>query len=232
MDNLPLPRIHSRFLVEIPEVFIQYDPAALDRWKAAQPAFDQSGRKRYSLYGRYAPLARDGKFLLPYSNSPRKRFPEFHTAHLLEDEGFECWGQVQLFEDPRPLFVDGEPVRNGKGNAVRNTQHVRGQVRGAWPWPSDIQQSLAFQPRNPDVVGYRPRQRGKWLFCEVKGPGDGVSGEHFTAQLNALAVLHLLTGSPVAIVRPVPQGGPARPGRFYPARIGYKRGASLDWIRE
>ena len=63
-----------------------------------------------------------------------------------------------------------------------------------------------------------------------EGPGDKCSGVHFTEQLNTLAVLHLLTGSPVAIVRPVAKGRLPATAQTYEAHIKYKRGARLDWI--
>ena len=134
------------------------------------------------------------------------KFAEFHMALLLDREGFESWSQVHLFDDPMPLFKDGQPVRRGRDNAVRNTLHIMRHPGWSWRWPSEIQQTLDFRPRNPDIVAYRQGKRPEWRFCEVKGPADRCSGGHFTEQLNALAVLHLLTGSPVAIVRPVEQG--------------------------
>jgi hypothetical protein len=104
------------------------------------------------------------------------------------------------------------------------------EIGWAWRWPSAIQQSLDFQPRNPDIVAYRKGKWTDWRFCEVKGPGDSGSDDHFTEQLRALAVLHLLTGSPVAIVRPLEQGRRPNPAGPYLAKLKYKRGARLDWI--
>ncbi|MGI9076269.1 MAG: hypothetical protein ACR2G6_02925 [Gemmatimonadaceae bacterium] len=216
-------------LVHVPEVFVSFPELALTKWKAAQPEFDVGGRKRYSLYGDYASLGREGRFLLPYRGSPTKRFPEFFTALSLQREGFDCWGQVQLFDDLRPLFVNREAVRRGKGNAVRNTIHVRDEMPWRWKWPSDIQRTLAFQPRNPDIVAF-DAGRAEWLFCEVKGPDDRCSGEHFEEQLKTLTVLHLLTRSPVAIVRPVDARTPTPMPRTYKARLKYRHKAPLDWI--
>jgi hypothetical protein len=223
------PYTHSRVLVEVPEVFVQFDPARLEGWKAAQLPFEKSGRGDYSIYGRYAGLARQGRFLLPYPDAPAKRFAEFQTALLLGRGGYSCWGQVHLFENPRPLFKNGNAVAQGKGNAVRNTLRVRNDLHWPWRWPTEIQHTLAFQPRNPDIVAHHPKTE-EWRFCEVKGPRDSCSNAHFSEQLNALAVLHLLTGAPIAIVRPIANGLFTPRPRTYEAKIKYKRGARLDWF--
>ena len=139
---------------------------------------------------------------------------------IVRPEGFEGWSQVHLFDDRMPLFKDGQPVRPGRDDAVRNTAHVMRHWVGAWRWPSEIQQSLDFRPRNPDIVAYRKGKPPEWRFCEVKGPGDRCTGGHFIEQLNALAVLRLLTGSPVAIVRPVEQVRRPRSPRTSEARHG------------
>ena len=225
------PKSDPPSLVKIPEVFVQFEPAARERWIAAQARFEQSSRKDYLTYGEYGRFAEEGRFRLPYSTGPKMKFAEFHTALLLDGEGFEGWSQVHLFDDPMPLFKDGQPVRRGRDNAVPNTLHIMRHPGWRWRWPSEIQQTLDFRPRNPDIVAYRQGKRPEWRFCEVKGPSDKCSGGHFTEQLNTLAVLHLLTGSPVAIVRPVEQRQRPRIARTYEAHIKYKRGARLDWIR-
>ena len=51
------PIVRSRSQVDIPEVFVQYDATARDVWIAAQLPFEQSGRTKHSVYGKYAGLA-------------------------------------------------------------------------------------------------------------------------------------------------------------------------------
>jgi hypothetical protein len=92
-------------------------------------------------------------------------------------------------------------------------------VKGLWnfgSWPSTIENTLAFSPKNPDLVGYHPGRK-KWCFCEVKGPTDRVHPD----QLKALAVLHLITHSPVAIVRLVPRDQVKRRNEMLIGDIAY-----------
>ncbi len=121
------------------------------------------------------------------------------------------------------------PCAAEKGT-LSETHYIRNVAGWEWAWPSTIQQELAFQPRNPDIVAYHPRTPGQWRFCEVKGPGDRCSGEHFREELRALGVLHLLTEAPVAVVRLVPAGQHQRPPRVFEAHLPYKPDASLEWI--
>jgi hypothetical protein len=220
MDLLWKPVVRSRSVVEIPEVTIHFDASALKRWEAAYDPWIQSNRKRYSVFREYAELARSGRFLLPYANEPRtRRFAELHTALLLQREGFFCWGGVHLFEYGR-AFV------KGKGNTKANTEDVRSRVPWSAPcwWPNDIQETLKFQPRNPDIVAYS-EELNEWRFCEVKGPNDRVKED----QWKALAVLHLLTGAPVAVVHVVENHSPITSGTRS-TEIEYRKGAHFDWI--
>jgi len=93
-----------------------------------------------------------------------------------------------------------------------------------WPWPTEIQHTLAFQPRNPDLVAY-DHERAEWRFCEVKETDPVSSG-----QLGALGVLHLLTGAPVAVVRLVAHGRHREP-RSYHADAKFNPDTRVDWIR-
>ena len=215
MDLLWKPVVHSPSRVDIPHVAISYEAAALERWKRANRPWLESDRKDYSVWGEYAELAKTGRFLLPYSNEPpARRFAELHTALLLQSEGFHCWGGVRLL---------GKEVVKGKGNEKANTNEV--SSRSAWRWPRDIQDKLDFTPRNPDIVAYS-EDRNEWRFCEVKRLREGVDDD----QLGALAVLHLLTGAPVAVVRVV-EAGSAIPSQMLPTEIAYRKGGKLDWIR-
>jgi len=144
MDLLWNPVVHSPSRVDIPQVTVSYEAVALRRWIAAHDPWIQSKRKRYSVFREYAELARSGRFLLPYENElPARRFAELHTALLLHREGFHCWGGVRLL---------GKEVVKGKGNEKNNTNEVRSKA--PWRWPSDVQGTLNFTPRNPDIVAY------------------------------------------------------------------------------
>src|SRR5437899_10091429 len=149
--------------------------------------------------------------LLPYRNEPKtRRFAELHTALLLKREGFHCWGGVRLF---------GREVVKAKGNEKANTLEVRS--RAPWRWPSDIQDPLNFIPRNPDIVAYS-EDRNEWRFCEVKRLSERVDPD----QLKALAVLHLLTGAPVAVLRVVEAASSIGLQRLS-TEIAYRDGAQL-----
>lgn len=132
------------------------------RWKGAYEPWLQSDRTDYSVWGEYAELAKSGRLLLPYRNErPSRRFAELHTALLLQREGFICWG-VHLFEYERKVV-------KGTGNTKDNTKEVR--AKWPWPrWPTEIQETLNFKPRNPDIVAYS-ENRNEWRFCEVKRRG-------------------------------------------------------------
>lgn len=216
MDLRWQPEVHSRSRVDISYVTVNYEAVALERYQAAYEPWLKSERKNYSVWGEYAKLAKSGRFLLPFpGESPSRRFAELHTALSLQREGFTCWGGVLL-------FAGVKEVRKGKGRALANTEEVR--AKWPWPrWPSDIQGTLGFQPRNPDIVAYS-EDRNEWRFCEAKRKDSIASG-----QLGALAVLHLLTGAAVAVVRVVEAGKP-KELQPLPAEITYRDGAKLDWI--
>jgi hypothetical protein len=152
---------------------------------------------------------------IPKGKQASYKFGEFHVALRLETAGFTCWSAVHLF-------------RYGKRNqyaefSTRNTRAVQELWRGA-SWPSEIQDALAFQPRNPDIVAYHPPKG--WLFCEVKRLNDRIKVD----QVRALAVLHLLTGAPVAVVRVVPRGGRTK-WKVPVAVLEYRSGCQLTWVR-
>ena len=73
-------------------------------------------------------------------------------------------------------------------------------------------------------MAYHPRKG--WRFCEVKRLNDRIKDD----QLRALAVLHLLTGAPVAIVRVVPKGGRTA-WKPHEASLTYRKGVRRSWIR-
>jgi hypothetical protein len=108
------PVIHSRSLAEIPEVFIN---TTRQRWKtgsqlnrcSSNPAVRTTPIRRglWSSCGR-----REISSAVP--ECAKEAIRRFHTALLLDREGFDCRGQVHLFDDPNPLFVDGQPVRAAK----------------------------------------------------------------------------------------------------------------------
>jgi hypothetical protein len=98
-------------------------------------------------------------------------------------------------------------------------------IRGRRGGPSDIQDTLNFKPRNPDIVAYS-EDRNEWRFCEVKRRGERVDDD----QLEALAVLHLLTGAPVAVLRVVEAASAIALQRLS-TEIAYRDGAQLDCLR-
>jgi hypothetical protein len=217
MDLLWKPVVHSPTQVDIPQVTLTYEPAALAGWKKANKPWLHSERKDHTVWGKYAELAESGRFLLPYDNEPpARRFAELHAALLLEREGFHCWGVVLLFDYDRKM-------NKGKGNTKANTEEVRSLA--PWRWPSEIQNTLNFQPRNPDIVAWS-KARGEWRFCEVKGPGDRINPD----QLKALAVLYLLTGAPVAVLRVVEVAADSAV-QMRSAEIAYRKRGHLDWIQ-
>jgi hypothetical protein len=202
--------------LQIPEIVLPYDPAERERWLAAQDAWQRSNCTDYSVWGDYATLAQEGRLLLPDESTPEKRFAEFRAALSLQRAGLDCWGQVLLFKY-------GKHVVHGKGDALENTATVKGFNR-EWRWPTEIQHTLDFQPRNPDLVAY-DQVHAEWRFCEVKEKDSVDSG-----QLAGLGVLHLLTGAPVAVVRLVPHGRSREP-RSYHADVIFNADARVDWIR-
>jgi hypothetical protein len=221
MDMLWKSQVHSRFRVDVPNVVIRYDPAALDSWKAAYKGWVESGRQDYAVWGEYRSLAEAERLYVPTRTIPTAaRFTEFHTALLLEREGFVCWGGVHLFRYGKDVVTGQENTR-----AVRALW--RKTMRG--PWPSQVTQTLDLpdraRPRNPDIVAYH-QGRKEWRFCEAKGD-DPVDPN----QIRALAILHLLTGAPVAVVRLVPSGRQVKsPKRSHEAKLAYRDETPPDWI--
>ena len=121
------------------------------------------------------------------------------------------------------MFDYGSPVGKGKGNSKKNTDEIRSKA--PWRWPADIQNTLNFTPRNPDIVAYS-KKLNEWRFCEVKRRGETVKPD----QLAALAVLHLLTSAPVAVLRVVEAASAVRL-QMRSAELAYRNGAQLDWLR-
>jgi hypothetical protein len=208
------PLVRSKSLVEIPVVVATHSANAHERWKDAQKRWSGSGYQDDSAFGRYARLAKQGGFRFPKGGQRAYKFGEFHTGLLLNRAGFKCWTCVQLFDHRNPR----------KGFWKKNTD----EVKTRWSetdckWPGDIQEALAFLPKTPDIVAWHPDTG--WRFCEVKRPGD----RNHPDQLKALAVLHLLTGAPVAIVRVVPEGG--RIDSTACEAVVTWKGARPRWIR-
>jgi hypothetical protein len=209
------PKAHSATEVKIPVIVFKHSVKAHQRWKDAQRPWQASGYSDTSAFGRFAKLVKTGRFRFPKGRQAAYKFGEFFTALQLEKMGFKCWSAVHLF-------------KYGKRNqyAEFSTQNTNA-VKILWPdtkWPSEIQKALAFQPRNPDIVAHHPRKG--WLFCEVKRENDRLKVD----QVRALAVLHLLTGAPVAIVRVVSRGGRTK-WKPCVAEIPYCRsGHRSSWI--
>jgi len=222
------PIVHSPTLVRIPVVSITYDPGAFARWKSAREPWRASAFSDHSVFGEYAALARAGRLRLPQAGHSSYHFGEVHTAFALERAGFTCWTDVQLFKYGKKHRQ--ETLRG------RNTSTVTALWDGR-PWPGDLKKLLEqpddrtvvkhYRPRNPDIVAYS-KSRDEWRFCEVKRAGDH---RYDPEQLTALAVLHLLTGAPVAVVRAVPVGTKTKAPEFMDAQVRYKVGANLDWIQ-
>ena len=223
MDLCWEPKVSSRFRVDVPEVVIRYEPSLKVRWIAFYQAWLDCNRTVYSVWGEYRSLAESERLYLPTGSTPSaERFVEFHAALLLEQQGFKCWGGVQLF-------------KYGK-NLIKGQENTRA-VQALWkqkmrrPWPNDTKETLELakkeRPRNPDIVAYHER-RNEWRFCEVKGD-DPVD----PYQTMALAILHLLTGAPVAIVRVVRNDrGMKSHKKWHTAAIAYKGATPPDWLFE
>ena len=79
---------------------------------------------------------------------------------------------------------------------LKNTRAVEDQLKkdGIAP-PRGLTHDLTPALKNPDVVAY-DRRRKEWRFCEVKRTERVQPG-----QIAGLAVLHLLTGGAVTVVR-------------------------------
>ena len=208
------PVVHSATCVEIPVVVATHSRRAYERWKEAQEPWRYSGYTDDSAFGRYARLAKTERFRFPKGGQAPYKFGEFHAGLLLDRAGFTCWTGVQLFDHRKPK----------RGFWLKNTNEVRRKWPRAWDWPGDIQRTLAFLPRTPDLVAYHPRKG--WRFCEVKRLNDRIKDD----QLRALAVLHLLTGAPVAIVRVVPKGD-RTDWKPREASLTYLNGVRPSWIR-
>ena len=224
--------MHIRLRLDIPVAVVHYPPELFDRWKAAQEPWRESGYRRWSVWGPHARNRQRGRISLPVGVQASCKFPEFHTAHLLERRGFTCWSGVQL-------FAYGQAPRDASLR-MRNTAVVKDLwAEFGWRWPADIQHTITahrewpvgkkYPPRNPDIVAYHERRR-EWRFYEVKGWPDRTNPE----QLTALAAIYLMTGAPVGIVRLVPSGHHPKPSKWLhacPAEIRLKQRADHSWIQ-
>lgn len=88
---------------------------------------------------------------------------------------------------------------------------------------------MKVEPKKPDLVFYS-EERDEWRFCEVKGKYEPVRA----GQLEGLAVLHLITAAPVAIVRVVPEPPKGNvsvsQNQYWEVTLKFKKDAQLDWI--
>lgn len=194
--------------VTIPEIVISHVPNGLAEWKACQKAWRVRGRVSGASLGEYAGLARNGRMHSFETEHTAYGWPEARVALLLEEAGWECWTGVQLFP------VGGRPVNSPTKKRI--TDQVEALLtRCGLPIPREFSRLVDFAPKNPDLVCFHPKRRA-WRFCEVKRD-ERVQPE----QINALALLHLLTRAEVAVARLVPEGA-ARGKRTHEASFTLK----------
>lgn len=211
------PIVKGRDRVDIPVVARYYDPADFSRWKAAQLKWQASGRTDATAWGEYACLMEGGRIRFPNGGQAAYGFGEAHTALWLHRQGFMCWRP--------PIFSYGKTLRPGFRLRVQNEVRSYWDTNSLGPWPADVQGALDFLPRSPDVVAYHPKRK-EWRFCEVKRARDRVALE----QVQALALLHLLTGAPVAVIK-VLEDGVAATREYLPVTVPFKHGVRTPWNR-
>ena len=206
--------------VDIPIIQLDCEADATAQWREAKKQWANNGTVG-SAWGDYFALADEQRLRLHTGGQASRGFPEFHTAVTLSRQGYECWSGVQFFDYGKPLIKDGLRKANTK------------RVRDLWEkelaalWPSRIQNHLAgSEIRNPDIAAYN-RKRNEWRFCETKSWTDEIA----PGQLTGLAVLHLLTGAPVSIVRLLPRGKRMKSRKVARGVIRYADDADVSWVK-
>jgi hypothetical protein len=176
-------RSGTRVDVTIPETAISDGEGELDYWLNCRRLWRAAGGEDYSLWGKYRRLVESGRYhFADRQGSGPYGFAEAFTTLALERRGFKCWTGVHLF-GRRPVRAE---VRK------RNTDAVELQLkRDGFELPANVSRDA----KNPDIVAYHPRLK-EWRFCEVKRTEEVARG-----QIIGLAILHLVTGGPVTVVR-------------------------------
>jgi hypothetical protein len=213
------PQIGPPAIVEIPIVYLGCASDAQAQWRKAQERWHRTN-KCEPQWDTYFKLIESGGIRVKSGGQVGYGFPEIHTVVHLAQQGFKWWTTVQLFN---------YGTRNISDHRRRKTEEVKREWKRtlAAKWPADIQDRLEGPaPRNPDIVAYHP-QRNEWRFCETKSWTDQVK----EGQLVGLAVLHLLTKAPVAIVRIVPEGRSPKGEPLARAMLRYREEADLKWVQ-
>jgi hypothetical protein len=200
----------TRVDVSIPEAAVRHRKGELPYWTKCRQAWRDGGQKDVSAWRKYHRLVESERYHFAYRKGGEPYgFAEGFTALALERNGFKCWSGVHLF-GKRPV--------NAK-RRVKNTRAVEELLKRAG---FELPRELSRQAKNPDIVAYHKR-RNEWRFCEVKRREQVQRG-----QIIGLAILHLLTGAPVAVVR-LSREKNVKPRHYHehfllnaPIRVGFK----------
>jgi hypothetical protein len=212
------PKIGPPASVDIPIIHIHCEADAQKQWHKAQRQWHRS-QTAATPWDRYFEFITSGKVRLKIAGQAAYGFPEIYTARHLEDLGFEWWTTVQLFDYGKKKISDRRREKTEEVRAIWEKN-----LRGV-PWPAEIQQSVdGPSPRNPDIVAYHAK-RNEWRLCETKSWTDRIN----EGQLVGLAILHLLTKAPVAVVRIVPEGRSPKGGMAVRAELRYRAGVDVRW---
>jgi hypothetical protein len=186
---LHLTRTPSGTSVEatIHELAVRHGVSEGPYWDDCRRRWRHCGGTDVAVWQKYRELVESGRY---HFASRRGRsqygFAEAVVALTLQRLGFTCWTGVHLL---------GRPPKAAK-QRVKNTSDVETLLRcDGYTLPRQIDSSVTRRAKNPDIVAYHPKRR-EWRFCEVKRDEAVQKG-----QVIGLALFHLITGGPVAIIR-------------------------------
>ncbi len=182
------------YSAQIPQRIVRYPASAKDRWESLRAAWNASGRKDWSAWAEFEPVASAPGFA--FASWEGGYFAEALVAKELHDEGYTCW-QANMCH----LFLKN----NRQGQSKEQTDIVERMLAAeGYPRLRDYKPRLGFKPRDLDLTAHHPRHG--WRFCEVKWKSEGLR----PGQLETLAFLHDLLEATVEVVRVVPEWHPAK----------------------
>jgi hypothetical protein len=225
MMHWAIPRISATFHIRIPEIILYAPDDGYEEWKACRRAFYDGGCSDATCLGRFAPLVSTKRLGAFWDPRASYGYAEAETALAFVQEGYEAWTGIQLFP------WKGRPVVNQDRARKLAEVDERFRVCGL-RIPRDIAPYVNFRPKNPDIVAFNPDLRF-FRFTEVKRGGDRACEE----QLQALALLHVLSGAPVAITRVVNGRAYEKPSSFvvdfvYDGPSWHVSWGGLNWFQD
>jgi len=198
--------------IEVPEMLVECPDGAPARWRSLVERWWASPRDSASsiIWEEFEALILSERYGIPSIHQKAYAFSETFAGLTLERQGLTCYRSAKLFSRKGRQIVELQRKKNTE--AVKAIFESKGL-----PWPRTVQPYFDASLKSPDLTAY-DQNTLELRFCEVKREYE--EGRQFRAQINGLAALHLITRSPVAILRLVRKGSRRTP-QTYTSNLNY-----------